>query len=242
MSTNPPANIEIAWGGGKWNSGHKRAVRPWVTTAVEITNDALDHFGIASDEQKQAMIYRSSKPEDYGAACHSRRFEMYIPSQAIRHRKVGKHATELALTAFHEAVHCVRMESNNEQHLIEKIAAEGVAYHAERALAHELLLSHEMHLVAESSLFKPLSPAAQEQILSALLTDAATAGQLDPEAGTDMPYIEEIYGYWLEEPFINGPPLGLRIGISAVGSLLDNGVSLAHVINMPSEDIMGIAI
>lgn len=223
--------IEMKWGGGKWKTGHKKAVRPYVESALDLTDSALNYLGLSYILEKTATIFRvyDSFP-DHGCAVDSANFEMYVRCQDILRNRVSRRLGTLATTSIHELTHCIRMEKVDDgeaDSLIECVASEGISYWAEYTIAREIMhgpeLDHEY-----GGLFDPMPNKVMSQLTEHLACD------------NEEVFDDGIYDVW----FDNGGSFhsaGNRLGIICVGNLLDDGKSLVDIIDMHASEIIGIS-
>lgn len=230
----------MRWGGGKWPTSFKRAASPWVGSAIGITQDALDYFDLAYEDPKVVTVWCVSRNWNDGTATAEGTgdIELYLPYNLLKRKKVGRHVSGLALTVFHEAVHCVREEAVAQNNLLERVVTEGVASAGERLLAHALFTPEEIANHA-SEFSGNIDPKTEAALLDHLMDDAAYEAYLsecgDPNSDE---IIDDIYRAWFDgsDPTVLGA--GNILGITAVSRLIDAGVPYAEIVSLPTEDIL----
>lgn len=221
---------EIAWGGGKWNGGHKRAVRPNVELALALAEDGLDSLKIVAREPKQAVVWRVRRGyDDTGEAVSSFRFDLHIGSEHIRRRKVERLMLELATTSMHELIHCIRAEEFPAEDIVEMAVTEGLAYVGSYMFASGLMRPEEARIATYEA-------TIDDNLLDATRTSfertarAERAGTVDDMLANEM---------WFTSP-PDSLSAGILLGINAVQTALGQGASFAELMTVAPDVIMGI--
>ncbi len=229
----PP--IEIRWGGGKWNGGHKRAVRPYVEAATDLAVDGFSGMGISYAEPKVANIWRASRFfGEVGSAADARNFDLYIEVDDIKRRRVARIVPELVVASFHELFHTVRSEHfPHHETLIETCATEGLAHFATHRFARALLSPNEGRSAW-------LSMRGDDVGQLDILRQEFAHDVMDETSGTEAPY--EVYERWFDGSDGDSLPSGVTIGVMAVHDLLQSGHEIADLMAVAPEDIIGLDI
>lgn len=231
-------HIELMWGGGRWNGGHKKAARPFVESALGIADDSIDYFHFNTNTPKTAVIWQCSKNlSDAGSVAQNNTsvFEMYIPYHFLKHRKLGRFVNELAVVAVHEVAHTIRNEFAVTETLADFAVSEGLAYHAEQLVAKEILSPIERSQ-RDSMVQLQIPPELEQYYIDACIEDMAQEAVYKEQGNEDGAY--ELYEKWFEKPTsYTGLSAGDYLGILSVGHLLASGAPLAEVIEMPTEEI-----
>jgi len=226
----PMPSVEIAWGGGKWNGGHKKAVRPFVESALDMAREGIDAFGISVMLPKRAILWRASELYgDFGGANNATDFELYVSPKDLKRRKIAKRTSELTVIAFHELVHCVRNQHFDVCDLIELSAAEGLANTTENKFAGMLLPKEEQVISGLDMVGEHAVNAAR--LVNELFEDAEREVTAEPQQA------KKLFDKWFDgEPGILTQ--GATIGVLAVQKLLAEGQTIPSVMTMPAEDIL----
>lgn len=226
--------IEFAWGGGKWRRGWKKVVRPVAETAIGLTEDGRDQFGLYYFMPKQLVAWRAGRncPE-VGLSIGPSRMELLFPHIDIKHCKIGSQIALYTTTLFHEFVHCVRAEfyDSDEPDLIEHTASEGLAYVLEDEFSKALLLDPEQDRIIEkfgSADAESLAYLRQQLVNNSLLIEK------HPD------WYHKIDNFWLGCDGTYVPP-GVALGIWSVQALYNQGLTPMELITTPAEDLLGIA-
>lgn len=234
----PP--IEMRWGGGKWPTSFKRAARPWVSSAIDITQDALKHFNVGYEAEKIVTVWCVGRGWDDGAASAegTSDIELYLPYPMLKRKKVGKYLTHLTLSMLHEATHCIRAETIPQDNLVERVVTEGIAITSEQLLSNAIFTPDEIRRhVGEFS--ARIDPSVETILLDHLLEDAALETYLleTKEPGYEET-IEGLYRAWFDGSDPTTLGAGSALGLNAVSRLLETGVPFSEVISLPTEAIV----
>jgi hypothetical protein len=230
-------SIELAWGGQSWKRSRKRTVRPLVRSAIELAEDGLEYLGVDYDEQIRANVYAVAKNwESIGEAKESQNgIDLYIPHKDVKRKKVASYFNALCLTTVHEALHLVRGSKYPNDSLIETAAAEGICYASEITLAKCLLTAEERSSVY-GNLVQPLNAKVVEAMKQHIFADNIDYADLDENTNSEF----DIYDVWFS-PAVNGyASAGNRLGYTAVVGLMQEGVRIPEIIEMPAAEILGI--
>lgn len=222
-----PESIEIAWGGGRWNGGHKRAVRPVLEAAASLAQEGLEYVDISWELPKSVTVWQANnRIPDAGAAVDAQNFELWLPYNLVKRRKIASRFVELMLTVSHEITHCARFEFADADDIVERAASEGIAYHAEASVGEALL---------EYNVLPPPMSQQEVAVLSAcFFEDAALAEASSSE------FQDEMIDHWFSRAVGQGGFMtaGDMIGITAVGRHLDSGVTFPELMVMDAQDVM----
>lgn len=233
---------EIVWEAGNWTRAQRRVARPWVTPAIGLAEEGIDHLGIQPTTPKRAKMIRvGNQYPTVGGSLDEFSLELCIRHKVVKRKKLGRFFPSLTVTAAHEMVHCVRSEGEvDEDSLLENVAAEGIAYQAEFALAQELLKEDElMHEYGISMVGLPTR--IEKHLLGALHEDATEIATLRAEKKSkNEELINEIQDVWLDLHSPTDLALGDKLGIMAVGRLLEDGASFPDILAMPPTEILQI--
>jgi hypothetical protein len=236
----PP--IEMRWGGGaNWSRAQRRRITPFAATALALVDDGLEYFGIEPTVPKRATIWRVGSNFELGGSSEGPEdFELYITNNiAKRSKKIARLATPLAISSFHEVLHCVRDETDREPTLLERAATEGISVCGERELAKSLLLTEEYKMYSfqfRTSLDERLT----SRLIALLCEDYAEEAVLMSD-GIETDEVHELHDMWFDG---DGQvlPLGYQIGVVSVSRLLEEGASFPEIISMSAEQILGLAV
>ena len=194
------------------------------------------------DEPKTVTVRRVGCHWDgsLGSAEGTRQAELYIPHQIIKRQKVGRYFSDIALTTFHEIVHTIREEHAPQNNLLERVVAEGIAARGESHMAGELFDAREAaYHAAEYS--GEISPEIEERLLGYLLDDAVLESALYEQGyAQDSDEIDEIYSAWFDGQDSFHLGAGAVLGLMAVRRLEDAGCTYSHIVQLPTEDIIGL--
>lgn len=233
-----PTNIEIAWGGGRWNKGHRLAVQPTVEAALGIAEDSMSYLDLEYTQPKQATIWRAANRfEEAGAAIDVTQMELYIPCQLIRYRKVQRCINQLAVVATHELMHMVRSERVEPETISDFAVSEGLAYYAEKGIVRELLRPDEQSerlATLERGLDDHAFARLRKAFYKDTLRDESDRGIRETDASL------KLFNEWFGSPLTDeGRAPGDYIGIYAVGNMMQDGASLAEIVELPSRTVLG---
>lgn len=235
----PP--IEMRWGGGRWPSGPKRRLRPFIETCLGLTEDGLEHLNIHPASSKLATIWGVHNSFDrVGEAIDDENFRLFIREEFIkRPRKLHNPILQAiySLKSLHEVVHCVRDEKGFHIGMTERAVGEGISSWAEYLTAKALLTEGEFEAL------KPMFSLNAEDVDRSSLFEAfwqdstyeAALSETDPTSNE----IEELHAAWF---YADGIPAGARVGFLAVGDLIKVGADLSELVHLPAEDIFAIAL
>lgn len=221
--------IEIAWGGGSWQRGHRKVVRPVVSTVADLAVMTADEMGVTYNEPKKLHVWRCSRTwPEAGSNSSAVDMELYIQVSHIKHRTVARKAIEYYLTTVHELTHAVRRESHPDTNdLAEHVASEGLAYVCED-LATDMFLSDDEKLY-HGDLIDPGPSSTYDGLKKSLAGDCST----ELLEGQDTAVLDLWLGYETDQM-----PPGIVVGVTEVYRRLIEGNDFADMVRWPADQIL----
>jgi len=226
----PAPSIEIAWGGGKWNSGRRHAVQPHVETAMEIAATALDDHGVVFAEPVTATVWQTHSTYPFDGTCiDANNFELYLSCRDVRRRKIGRMTALLSTVSGHESIHCWRSEYFSEDTLLENAATEGLAYAFQEDMAKLVMTTDELAVWRW-----PTLPNWDEQ-MQRRLSAQMSADEPDYALGNEW-----LFDKWFAYPGPMQYPAGVSLGLLAVRNLQKEGLAYPDMVALPAEELLGV--
>jgi len=227
-------DIEVKWG-GEWKRPARRYASGFVDPALSLVRDFALEQGLLPELPKVAKIWRipGTFPSS-GESLDATNFDLHVLLKDVRYKRLEQYFPDMALTAIHEFLHCLRSESHTEQDVIEISASEGIAHVGEEMLARELLGPWEYD--SYDSILPDMNDAKLAAFTDAMYVDRT---EQTPFLEVDPGKLDPIHLKWLggnSRERCLAP--GVVIGMHHVQRHLDQGVPFPELVHWPADEII----
>lgn len=225
MINNNP-EVDIIWDDKGWRRSHRRYMRPYVESAINLASDAVQSIGINYNNPKSASIRRcgNSYPA-IGENQDDSGFRLFIRVDDYRRRNANKRFGQYVVASAHELTHAARHERYSEWDLLEEVASEGIAHVAEDFVTLDIGITNKP-LYTEVINTQKIN---YQVIKNALMSDYEKYGNSDSNIDKwfdwDSPYMDE----------------AVVIGIAEVQNRLIEGHSISEIIEWPPERVLDLS-
>lgn len=218
-----PPSIEIIWGGDRWTDRQQGVLGPNFRSALDLAQLGLEAYGLIWEGPKKATLQRLYRNEFTGSAaglCYGEDgFTVNVLKRHVRASNEDRFFRHFSKVSAHELTHCIRHENYREDTLLERCASEGLALSIESSLSQDFF-GLEINMMLRLG---DLGVGELEDLHALTLKDAQACGSSSAELSAKW-FGDRGYGY--------------LVGAWCVSRQLDEGASIAEIIQMSAAQIM----